>query len=877
MTAKPILRQCLDKAVTAAGPLIGRCLEQAITSLQEAENKSGKMAERHEIADAWRDLLRVGSEWAQRYPRELKIAIDARRDPAAAAAPAEPAKPKMAALSLVDDDAVVQNIESSRLTQLLLPVVEQPLGELDGLMSTALGLPAVRPELNPLQPDVFAKAMQVLMNESGAQPSSIALWARHFSAPLGRELAQLYRDLVQLLKSADVRAATYRVLPVASAPAKPKPVPATGTGGGGSGGFGGPGSAEGFAAAGSGSGGGGFGSGGGGGSGGNGAGTGGGGGGYGGGGSPDAADGTGQGGNGAAAGPWTASNDARMSSPSAWADLSSYQLSDPLMQDFLFHGGNHIQAPLAPAYYDRVGEELASLEAEVDDPADVFDALVARQHEHLPAVDRPQRHVGIDSPLDEEVWGAYGAPRQRAMVRTRLKKQAQRVGQVLGLEVVKKLVDQVAQDPRLLAPVRESIVALEPSLLRMALVDPRFFSDENHPGRRLIERVAERSFKYNDEFSQEFQDFSDSVASVFNGLNGQEEVADAEPFRAALDKMEASWEAQDSHESEQRDKVLDAVRFAEQRQTEADQIAWDLSQRTDLENVPPVVQDFLFGPWALVMANARLTDNRRQIDPGGHGSVVTNLLWSVKREQTLREPVKLIEMIPGMLDHLRSGLAELGQDPAESEPFFRALEKLHRPVLRLRAKHRKDNLESAAMELEAETDEALVPAARRKPKAGNQFWMGRNELDAAGFEDTLPSAHAELIDLRERGAALAAAKAAQAEATASENAALEATAAAEVSASVNAEQVIASLREDCWVDLFSKGQWLRARLIWASSKGTLFMFVSHGGQPHSMTKRSCEKLIRERLLRLVDTHGVVEQALDSMKAERPSQRQALAA
>lgn len=866
MTAKPILRQCLDRAVSAAGPLIGRCIEQAITALQEAENKSARMAERHEIADAWRDLLRLATEWAERYPRELRRAIDARQNPDSAAV--EAPKPKMASLSLVDDDAVVQTIESSRLAQLLLPVVEQPLGELDGLMSTALGLPAVRPELNPVQPDVFAKALQAMMADATAQPTSPAHWSRHLAAPLGRELAQLYRDLVQMLKSADVRAATYRVLPVASAPAKPKPATPTASGTAGSGhtGFGGLGGADGTAGGsqwGSLGGAGGPGGSGGGSSGGIGGGT------------PPNSDSAAPNGSGG----WAASNDPRMSSPSAWADLSSYPLSDPLMQDFLFHGGNHIQSPLAPAYYDRVGQELASLEAAVDDPADVFDELVARQHQHLPAVDRPLRHVGVDSPLNEEVWGAYGAPRQRSLVRTRLKKQAQRVGQVLGLEVVKKLVDQVAQDPRLLAPVRESIVALEPSLLRMALVDPRFFSDEDHPGRRLIERVAERSFKYNDEFSPEFQEFADSVASVFNGLNSQEEVPDAEPFRQALARMEASWEAQDAAESEQRDKVLDAVRFAEQRQTEADQIAWDLSQRTDLENVPPVVQDFLFGPWALVMANARLTDTRRQIDPGGHGSLVTNLLWSVKREQTLREPVRLIEMIPGLLDHLRSGLAELGQDPAESEPFFRALEKLHRPVLKLRAKHRKDNLESAAMELEAETDESLVPAARRKPKSGNQFWMGRNELDAAGFEDTLPSAHAELIDLRERGAALAAAKAqAQAEATASGSAPLELPASPEAAAAaVNAEQVMASLREDCWVDLFSKGQWLRARLIWASSKGTLFMFVSHGNQPHSMTKRSCEKLIRERLLRLVDTHGVVEQALDSMKKERHSQRQPLAA
>ncbi|MEO7641156.1 MAG: hypothetical protein ABIU07_07070, partial [Ramlibacter sp.] len=58
--------------------------------------------------------------------------------------------------------------------------------------------------------------------------------------------------------------------------------------------------------------------------------------------------------------------------------------------------------------------------------------------------------------------------------------------------------------------------------------------------------------------------------------------------------------------------------------------------------------------------------------------------------------------------------------------------------------------------------------------------------------------------------------------------------------------------------------------IWASTKGTLFMFTSHGGQPHSMTRRSCERLLRERLLRPVEMHGVVAHAIDALHQEKKS-------
>ena len=93
-------------------------------------------------------------------------------------------------------------------------------------------------------------------------------------------------------------------------------------------------------------------------------------------------------------------------------------------------------------------------------------------------------------------------------------------------------------------------------------------------------------------------------------------------------------------------------------------------------------------------------------------------------------------------------------------------------------------------------------------------------------------------------------------------------------ATEQATEVLSRFKTGCWVDLYSKRQWQRAQLIWASSHATLFMFISHGGQPQSMTKRSCEKLIAQRLLRPVDTQGVVAQALDALADAAAAQSRA---
>ena len=502
-------------------------------------------------------------------------------------------------------------------------------------------------------------------------------------------------------------------------------------------------------------------------------------------------------------------------------------------------------------------------------------AQAEAQYQSLPAVDRPARLVDVLSQLSSQLWGVYGRAKERAVLRTELKKDATRVGQVLGLEVVRKLVNQVAQDPRLLAPVREAIVALEPSLLRLAMVDPRFFSDERHPGRLIMERVAQRSFKYNDEFAPEFQGFFEPVRDAFNALNQQTEITSPEPFSMALSELEHLWSTEDNQEAAQREEAVRAMRFAEQRQATADQIAYDLSTRSDLDKVPGVVLDFLYGPWALVMATAKLTDTRNQIDPKGYGSVVSNLVWSSKLDFTLNQPAKLIEMIPTLLKQLTEGLDSLGQDPAERQTFFGALEQLHRPVLELRRATRERILEEMTRLM---ADPVVQPATpeQRMAKPAAQPWLAPREVGSAGFDeapvsqpdelkDTVPMALPE-PELSPQEQELAAQLKELSEMTGVPMAPTASAAPAEpqVLDDQSAEDIMRSLHTGAWVDLSYKGQWLRAQLIWASAKGTLYMFESHGGQPHSMTRRSCEKLVRERLLRLVNTTGVVVQALDAL-------------
>jgi hypothetical protein len=768
------IERSVGEAAHAAPRLLERCVEHAVAELQAAETKA--IAEqRQQVADAWRAMVARRKGWSERFPGLLQAAIEADVRAGLRDPPQEASSSGFAALALVDDTEIARKIESTRLAQQLTAMLERPLAELDPLMSSALGLDGIQPQRNPLRPGIYAQALRQLMEDGLPEPGWTALWLRSMVQPLAQGLDELYRGQARLLTQAQVHAADYKVLTAAGKAPPPSPA--------------------------------------------------------------------------AAAHPPSASApETRPAAPPAAACVASAAASTPSaagtraaavdaarLQQFLARDEAQAHEAVDDVFLAQAQAELRSLEERVDERR--FDAGAAQQHRHLPVVDRPPRRVATDSPLPAERWGEYSAPRERSLVRGRLKTQARELGQVLGLEAVRRVVDQVAQDPRLLAPVREAIVALEPSLARLAMVSPRFLSDDTHPGRQLVERVAQRSFRYNDEFSPEFEEFVGTVAETFGRLNQLEKFRNATPFQAALAALQAEWSEVDAGEQEAQRQALERVQFAERRQREAEQLATQWKQREDLRAAPPPVQDFVLRTWSLVMAHAKLTRAGEEADPGGHRAVVSDLLWSVDSDATLHEPARAFALIPRLLQKLREGLASLGQASAESETFFHELENLHRPVLKLRARHRHGTLAAAP------PPPAAAAAAQRPPE---QPWMPADDLRAAGFDDTHPSDFTDLPP--EQRPTQEAVQALADEA---------------------AEAVLGALEPGAWVDLFAHAQWRRAKLAWAAEKGTLFLFLSQGGRPHSMTRRSLHKLVKHQLLRLVQGEGVVPLALQRLAHAAP--------
>lgn len=365
-------------------------------------------------------------------------------------------------------------------------------------------------------------------------------------------------------------------------------------------------------------------------------------------------------------------------------------------------------------------------------------------------------------------------------------------------EVVSRMMDNIAQDSRLLAPVQRAVRSLEPALKELVLHDTRFFTDEQHPARRLLDELTQRSLAFNAEDGPGFSRFMRLVNEAVGHL-ASVEVRNAKPFAQVLKALEKAWAEQERRRQERHEAQQRELMQREQRELLAEKIAADFRRLPDADKVAPELLAFVTGPWADVVAQAQSNQPQEEGgDPGGYLALV---------------PLLLLCCQP---DHLRADPQRLGQAIADMVPVVvQGLESIGHPSERI-----------------AEVTQLL---AQLQGDALNYAAAGTHEVAA---EDPSPETRADDA-LMEEGTP------APEEASTQEPAA--------------APQPL--LRIGQWVEIITNQRAVRTQLTWCSPHHTLFLFTAADASTQSMTRRMIDKLTAEGAFRLISDQPVVDKAL----------------
>lgn len=760
----------IEDAAAGGEAIMGKLVGATRKSLHERMLNARDFRERELHENALKLLNTREPELCEQYPRELLSTFNAPLAPAKATV-LNMADVHFDQLELMDEAQVQESVTMARNQQMALLAAEASLAELNTLICSTLGLATVRPERNPLRPEAYLQALKRVV-ERAPIPSGLRVdWLNTMGVALGAELRDLYIRLAGRMRSQGVVAAGYAVVPT----------PGGGTASGSASrasastmSQGAPGSAEREALIAS-----------------------------------------------------EMANAPRTRRPADPALLTLDRLRRLLAGELDQQGTPHRMEAFARQFAREFeGEDMLAAHASHDgDYAATMPAALEALTE-MKQVDRVVQRLEQrrNAPARPAVAGGT------QLVSEAIRRSAKSVAQALSLEVVNLMVDNIARDPRLLPPMQELVRSLEPALMRLALADPRLFTDKQHAARALVQELIHRSLAFTSESTNGFAAFYQEVRDAVAPL-ADVDVQGPEPFEIVLGQLRASWEAAARVREAASAQAVQALQKAEQRNLLAEKIARDIDSHPDAAQVPDVVISFLCGPWAQVVAQARLQGGAGSSAADKYQALISAMLWSTHPELARKNVAKLTRLVPLLISTLREGLETIHYPTTKTSAFLESLMGLHQQIFR-----------SAAKSEPAPQPAPPAPSLPKvRPVEDGDPWVAPEEARDSNF--------IEVPDVPESEAVNAAVQ----EPTTVPDSVVDTPATAR-----------GALPLGAWVELMTNGEWVRTQLTWASPHGTLFLFTSVQGTTQSMTRRTHDKLVAAGQLRVISAQPVVDGALDAV-------------
>lgn len=267
----------------------------------------------------------------------------------------------------------------------------------------------------------------------------------------------------------------------------------------------------------------------------------------------------------------------------------------------------------------------------------------------------------------------------------RLVRESDNAKQVGGLEavtidIVAMLFDFIFDDAHIPVAIKALLSRLQIPVLKVAMLNPGFFADRQHPTRRFLGSVSGISIRWggsvdeSDPFYQKLAELVERIQSEFEN--------DVEIFGTALTELESFVS---EREGEEDSTALTAANIVIVREQEAE--AWERAQRAvqsfrSSTIVPALIDSFLGEHWVCVLQSIAVKDDDNGSEWKAATELMKDLVWSIEPKRAPPDRLRLISLLPKLLAQLNKGLDSIKASTAQRTAFFDALVKYHSAALK---------------------------------------------------------------------------------------------------------------------------------------------------------------------------------------------------
>ncbi len=247
-----------------------------------------------------------------------------------------------------------------------------------------------------------------------------------------------------------------------------------------------------------------------------------------------------------------------------------------------------------------------------------------------------------------------GAVRERS---TELKKKASTAGEKAIIEVVALMFQSILAEDRIPSAVRVWFARLQVPVLRVALAEPEFFSNLNHPARQLIDRMGACVMGF-DATSINGSALEAEIRRVVQVIEQYPETG-RRVFQLVYDEFE-KFLSKFLTEKQATSRLVTVAQQVEQKETLA--IQYTIELRTMLRDMPvrDEIREFLFKTWAEVLALSAVRDGPQHEDTISLKRTAADLVWAASAKPNRSDRSQVIQNLPGLLQRLRQGLILMG-------------------------------------------------------------------------------------------------------------------------------------------------------------------------------------------------------------------------
>lgn len=248
------------------------------------------------------------------------------------------------------------------------------------------------------------------------------------------------------------------------------------------------------------------------------------------------------------------------------------------------------------------------------------------------------------------------------------------------INLVAMLFDFILDDPNLSGDIKALLGRLQIPLLKIAVVDKSFFSNEQHTARGLLNALARAGAQWSPQQGKDdelYQKIHQTISQVL-----QEHDTNTELFSELLKEFE-HYIGQHNARSERIEARVREMEEGRFKTDNAKKIVQDTLQlRLAGRSLPSVALELLQQGWQQVMYLTYLREGDDSIAWEQALRVVDAVVWSVNLQQNPIQLKRLRSIGPRLIRNLQKGLEDISYDAVTAKEWLKGLHQVYTDTLK---------------------------------------------------------------------------------------------------------------------------------------------------------------------------------------------------